>query len=62
MKTKFFGVFWAMLAVIVLTGCDNDDDDIRVSDVPKEVMNTFDLKPYAYKLSQHNSSVVAYFL
>ena len=44
MKTKFFGMFWAMLAVVVLTGCDNDDDDIRVSDVPKEVMNTFEAK------------------
>ena len=44
MKTRLFGVFWALMGVVVLTGCDNDDDDIRVSDVPKEVMNTFEAK------------------
>lgn len=44
MKTRLLGVFWALMGVVVLTGCDNDDDDIRVSDVPKEVMNTFEAK------------------
>lgn len=44
MKTKIFGLFWALLGVVTFTGCDNDDDDIRVSDVPNAVMNTFEAK------------------
>ena len=44
MKTKFYGMFMAMCAMVAFTGCDNDDDDIRVSDVPNAVMNTFEAK------------------
>ena len=32
MKTKLFGLFGALMGLVVLTSCDNDDDDIRVSD------------------------------
>ncbi len=44
MKTKLFGLFGALMGLVVLTSCDNDDDDIRVSDVPNAVMNTFEAK------------------
>lgn len=43
MKTNLYGLIWALFAVVVLTGCDKDDD-IRVSDVPQAVMNTFEAK------------------
>lgn len=43
MKTNLYGLILALFAVVVLTGCDKDDD-IRVSDVPQAVMNTFEAK------------------
>ena len=43
MKTNLYGLIGALFAVVVLTGCDKDDD-IRVSDVPQAVMNTFEAK------------------
>jgi len=43
MKTKLYGLFVALLSVVVLTSCEKDDD-IRVSDVPNDVMNTFQAK------------------
>ena len=44
MKTKIYGLFLALLGAVVWTSCDNDDDDIRVSDVPKAVLNTLEAK------------------
>lgn len=44
MKTKYFGLFLALFGAVVLTSCDNDDDDIRVSDVPASVQNTLEAK------------------
>lgn len=43
MKMNIYGWFLALFAVVVLTGCDKDDD-IRVSDVPQAVMDTFEAK------------------
>ena len=41
MKTKFYGLFLALFGAVVLTSCDKKDD-IRISDVPSAVMNSFD--------------------
>ena len=41
MKTKFYGLFLALFGAVVLTSCDKEDD-IRISDVPCVVMNSFD--------------------
>ena len=41
MKTKFYGLFLALFGTVVLTSCDKEDD-IRISDVPSAVMNSFD--------------------
>ena len=41
MKTKFYGLFLALFGAVVLTSCDKEDD-IRISDVPSAVMNSFD--------------------
>ena len=41
MKTKFYGLFLALFGAVVLTSCDKEDD-IRISDVPSGVMNSFD--------------------
>ena len=43
MKTNLYGLILALFAVVVFTGCDKDDD-IRVSDVPQNVMNAFETK------------------
>ena len=43
MKTRFFGLFLALMGSVVLTACDKEDD-IRVSDVPTAVLNTFEAK------------------
>lgn len=43
MKTKFYGLFVALLAVVVLTGCEKEDD-IRASEVPATVMTAFETK------------------
>ena len=43
MKTNLYGLILALFAVVVFTGCDKDDD-IRVSDVPQNVMNAFEAK------------------
>ena len=43
MKTNLYGLIWVLFAVVVFTGCDKDDD-IRVSDVPQNVMNAFETK------------------
>lgn len=43
MKTKFYGLLGALLGVVVLTGCEKEDD-IRVSDVPAAVLNTLEAK------------------
>lgn len=44
MNTKFYGLFLALVGAVVFTGCSDDDDDIRVSDVPTAVMNTLQVK------------------
>lgn len=44
MKTKFYGFVLALLGVVVLTGCDNDDDDLRLSEVPSVVLAALDAK------------------
>lgn len=41
MKTKFYGLFLALFGAVVLTSCDKEDD-IRISDVPSAVMDSFD--------------------
>lgn len=41
MKTKFYGLFLVLFGAVVLTSCDKEDD-IRISDVPSAVMNSFD--------------------
>lgn len=43
MKTRLYGLLVALMGVVALTGCEKDDD-IRVSDVPNDVMNTFEVK------------------
>lgn len=43
MKTRLYGLLVALMGVVALTGCEKDDD-IRVSDVPNDVMNTFEAK------------------
>lgn len=43
MKTRFYGLFLGLLSVVLLTGCDKEDD-IHVSDVPKAVLNTLEAK------------------
>ena len=44
MKAKFYGLFLALWGAVTLTSCSNDDDDLRVSDVPSAVMNSFEAK------------------
>ena len=43
MKTRFYGLFLALISAVVLISCDKEDD-IRLSDVPNAVMSTFELK------------------
>lgn len=42
MKTKLHGLFLALLSVVVFTACDNDDDDLRLKDVPTVVVDSFE--------------------
>ena len=44
MKTNFLAWCVVLMGAVVFTGCSDDDDDIRVSDVPKDVLNTFEAK------------------
>lgn len=44
MKKKFYWLFLAVCSVMVLSSCNDDDDDIRVSDVPEVVLNGFQTK------------------
>ena len=44
MKTRFYLLLWALLGTVVWTSCSDDDDDIRVSDVPTAVQNALQLK------------------
>ena len=43
MKARFYGLFLVLLSTVVLTSCEKEDD-IRLSDVPVAVMNTFEQK------------------
>ena len=55
MKTRLYGWFLALLGIVVFTACDDDDDDIRVSDVPKAVLDTFEAKyPDVYRPEWEN--------
>lgn len=40
MKTRFFGLFLALFGAVVLTSCEKDDD-LRLSDVPGVVQDSF---------------------
>lgn len=44
MKIKCYGLFLTLLAVVVFCSCHNDDDDLRLSDVPNAVTNTLEVK------------------
>lgn len=44
MKTRLYGLLVALMGVVVLTGCSDDDDDIRTSDVPVAVVETLQVK------------------
>jgi hypothetical protein len=44
MKANFYGLFWACLGALVFTSCSNDDDDLRLSDVPTVVQDSFELR------------------
>lgn len=43
MKAKLYGLFLALFGAVVLTSCDKEDN-LRVSDVPGAVMNSFEAK------------------
>lgn len=43
MKTKFYGLFLALLGAMFLTSCDKDDD-LRLSEVPDAVLDSFEAK------------------
>ena len=42
MKKYLYYLCMGLVGMLFLNSCDDDDDDIRVSEVPKVVMNTFD--------------------
>ena len=44
MKAKFYGLFLALFGAVSLTGCSSDDDDLRLSDVPNVVLDSFEVK------------------
>ena len=43
MKAKFYGLFLALLGAVSLTSCDKDDD-LRLSEVPGAVLDSFEAK------------------
>jgi len=43
MKAKFYGLFLALLGAVSLTSCD-EDDDLRLSEVPEVVLESFEVK------------------
>lgn len=45
MKTKFLGIFVALLCFFALPSCDdNDNDDVNYNDVPSQILNNFKAK------------------
>lgn len=44
MKKNFYWLLLAMFGVTVLVSCSDEDDDIRVSDVPTAVLDVFEAK------------------
>lgn len=57
MKTKFYGLFLALCSALALTSCNNDDDDIRLSDVPNVVVDSFEAKfPNASRTEWENKN------
>ena len=44
MKKNFYRLFLAVCGVVLFSACNDDDDDILVSDVPAVVFNAFQAK------------------
>lgn len=45
MRTNIYGFLGVLLGLVVLTSCNNDDDDdLRIADVPNVVVNTLEVK------------------
>lgn len=43
MKKYFYYLSMTLAGMLLLNSCDNDDDDIRLSNVPQAVVKTFDI-------------------